>query len=90
MNELKMYRLTGVSGLALVVFALGQFPLYMQGDPSVSVYDGAGLAAEALFGPNAPAAAILLTHIHLDHAGSALDLARAGAARCTRIQPNYP
>ena len=33
-------------------------------------------AAEALFGPNARPTAILLTHIHPDHDGSALELAR--------------
>jgi hypothetical protein len=46
MNDLKMYRVTGWFGLAFVVLALGQFPLYMQGDPSVSVYDGAALSHE--------------------------------------------
>jgi glyoxylase-like metal-dependent hydrolase (beta-lactamase superfamily II) len=35
-----------------------------------------GVAA-ALFGPSARPAAILLTHVHPDHAGSALELARA-------------
>jgi hypothetical protein len=39
-------RLTGLAGLALVLLALGQFPLYMQGDPSVSTYDGPALARE--------------------------------------------
>ncbi|MGZ8436909.1 MAG: MBL fold metallo-hydrolase [Candidatus Limnocylindrales bacterium] len=33
-------------------------------------------AAESLFGPGATPAAILLTHCHPDHAGSALELAR--------------
>ena len=33
-------------------------------------------AAESLFGPGARPAAILLTHIHPDHSGSALELAR--------------
>jgi glyoxylase-like metal-dependent hydrolase (beta-lactamase superfamily II) len=36
-------------------------------------------AAEALFGAGARPAAILLTHVHPDHSGSALDLARAWA-----------
>lgn len=44
MNDLKLYRLTGWACLALVIFALAQFPLYMQGDASVSVYDGPALA----------------------------------------------
>ena len=34
-------------------------------------------AAEALFGASARPAAILLTHVHPDHSGSALELARA-------------
>ena len=34
-------------------------------------------AAEALFGTDARPAAILLTHVHPDHSGSALELARA-------------
>jgi glyoxylase-like metal-dependent hydrolase (beta-lactamase superfamily II) len=33
-------------------------------------------AAESLFGPGTRPAAILLTHIHPDHSGSALELAR--------------
>ena len=33
-------------------------------------------AAESLFGPDMPPTAILLTHVHPDHAGSALELAR--------------
>ena len=43
MNDLKMYRVTGIFGLAMVFFWLSQFPLYMQGDAGVSVYDGAAL-----------------------------------------------
>lgn len=35
------------------------------------------MAAESVFGPDAPPAAILLTHIHPDHAGSALLVAQA-------------
>jgi hypothetical protein len=42
-NDLKMYRVTGIFGLAMVVFWLSQFPLYMQGDAGISVYDGAAL-----------------------------------------------
>jgi glyoxylase-like metal-dependent hydrolase (beta-lactamase superfamily II) len=40
---------------------------------------GSGIreAAEALFGGGARPAAILLTHVHPDHSGSALELARA-------------
>ena len=34
-------------------------------------------AAEVLFGPDAPPTSILLTHVHPDHAGAALELARA-------------
>jgi hypothetical protein len=38
MNDFKVYRITGWSCLALVVLSLAQFPLYMQGDATVSVY----------------------------------------------------
>ena len=34
-------------------------------------------AADALFGPGAPPTAILLTHVHPDHDGAALELAQA-------------
>jgi hypothetical protein len=39
MRDPKVFRWTGVSGLGVVVFALGQFPLYATGNPP-SVYDG--------------------------------------------------
>ncbi|MGZ8559072.1 MAG: hypothetical protein ACXWWC_12095 [Chitinophagaceae bacterium] len=29
MNVLKVYKLTGISGLAIVLFSWSQFPLYM-------------------------------------------------------------
>lgn len=38
--ERNMRRLTGWSGVAFVALALSQFPLYMQSDLSVSIYDG--------------------------------------------------
>ncbi len=44
MNDLKMYRITGWFGLAAVFLWLVQFPLYMQGTPGISLYDGAGMA----------------------------------------------
>jgi hypothetical protein len=44
MNDLKMYRMTGWFGLATTALWMSQFPLYMQGTPSISVYDGAGTA----------------------------------------------
>jgi glyoxylase-like metal-dependent hydrolase (beta-lactamase superfamily II) len=40
-----------------------------------------GQATESLFGVNAPPAAILLTHVHPDHDGSALELARLWGCR---------
>ena len=40
MNNSKVFRLTGVFGLAVVALGLAQFPLYMTGNPP-SVYDGA-------------------------------------------------
>jgi hypothetical protein len=61
MNDLKLSRVTGWFGLALVVLALGQFPLYMQGDPSISVYDGAGYARELFRTQN-----VVFTRILLD------------------------
>jgi hypothetical protein len=39
-------RLAGWTGLASVVLWLAQFPLYMQGDPTVSLYDGDALVSE--------------------------------------------
>jgi hypothetical protein len=39
-GDRKLLRMTGSSGLALVILALDQFPLYLQGDPTVSVYGG--------------------------------------------------
>jgi hypothetical protein len=61
MNDLKMYRLTGWFGLAFVVLGLGQFPLYMQGGPSVSVYDGAALGHDLFLIRN-----VVFTRILLD------------------------
>ncbi len=46
MNDVKMYRFFGWCGLALVILALAQFPLYMQGDASVSIYNGAALGRD--------------------------------------------
>lgn len=43
MNDLKVYRWTGISGLAVVLFSWSQFPLYMI-DGGVSAYDSEGLA----------------------------------------------
>lgn len=40
MGDLKMKRMTGIFALASVVLWLAIFPLYMAGDPSVSLYDG--------------------------------------------------
>ncbi len=55
------------------------------------------MAAESVFGPDAPPAAILLTHIHPDHAGSALLLAQAWRvpvfvhpAELPMAGPDYP
>jgi glyoxylase-like metal-dependent hydrolase (beta-lactamase superfamily II) len=45
--------------------------------------------AEAVFGPHARPAGILLTHIHPGHAGSAAELAR-GACRSTCILTSFP
>lgn len=46
MDDLKTYRVCGWFGLAFVVLALAQFPLYSQGDASVSIYNGAALASD--------------------------------------------
>jgi hypothetical protein len=61
MNDLKMYRVTGWFGLATIVLWLSQFPLYMQGTPSISVYDGAGMAQDLFRIQN-----IVFTRILLD------------------------
>lgn len=47
MNTLKVYRLTGICGVAVVLFSWSQFPLYMVGGGSV-FYNGEG-AAKHLF-----------------------------------------
>ena len=46
MTDPRMRRLTGTLALASVVLWLAIFPLYMVGDPSVSLYDGAAVARE--------------------------------------------
>ena len=46
MDDLKTRRVCGWFGLAFVVLALAQFPLYLQGDASVSIYDGTALASD--------------------------------------------
>lgn len=46
MDDLKTYRVCGWFALAFVVLALAQFPLYSQGDASVSTYNGAALARD--------------------------------------------
>lgn len=46
MNHLKMRRLTGTFALTSVVFWLPIFPLYMAGDPSVSLYDGISIVQD--------------------------------------------
>jgi hypothetical protein len=46
MSETRMRRLSGVCALVAVALWLGIFPLYMVGDPSVSLYDGAALTRE--------------------------------------------
>jgi hypothetical protein len=61
MRSLSVSRLTGVSGLVMVVFWLAQFPLYMTGDPSISVYDGPALGADVFRIRN-----IVFTRILLD------------------------
>ena len=46
MNELKMRRLTGAFALSSVILWLPIFPMYMAGDPSVSLYDGVSIAQD--------------------------------------------
>jgi hypothetical protein len=41
MNTLKVYRLTGICGLAVVLFSWSQFPMYMIDDGGSSFYDSA-------------------------------------------------
>jgi hypothetical protein len=44
MTDMALRRLTGASALLSVAFWLAIFPLYMQGDPAVSLYDGTSIA----------------------------------------------
>jgi hypothetical protein len=46
MTDLEMRRLTGIFALASVGLWLPIFPLYMLGDPSVSLYDGTAVARD--------------------------------------------
>lgn len=46
MNNLKMKRLTGTFALTSVVLWLAIFPLYMAGDPLVSLYDGVSIVRD--------------------------------------------
>jgi hypothetical protein len=47
MNDLKMFRWTGISAIAVVVFTWAQFPLWMVGH-APSVYDGVGFGRHLL------------------------------------------
>jgi len=73
-------------GVWLVSRGTGKSNVYLvRSGPSWTLIDAAWAhhgelirkSAEMLFGVNAPPAAILLTHLHPDHAGSAAELARA-------------
>ena len=73
-------------GVWLVPRGTGKSNVYLvRSGPSWTLIDAAWAhhgelirkSAEMLFGVNAPPAAILLTHLHPDHAGSAAELARA-------------
>jgi hypothetical protein len=46
MSNARMRRVTGIFALASVALWLPIFPLYMAGDPSVSLYDGAAIAKD--------------------------------------------
>jgi hypothetical protein len=54
-------KVAGWSAVAFVVLALAQFPLYMQGDNGVSLYDGRGMALSASHIHN-----VIFTRILLD------------------------
>jgi hypothetical protein len=45
-NDLQMRRLTGAFALSSVILWLPIFPMYMSGDPSVSLYDGVSIAED--------------------------------------------
>lgn len=84
-------RIVGARQIAPDVFCLGptgrtQTDVYLVASGSSWVLidtgwanDGPAIkgAAQAPFGPDTPPTSILLTHVHPDHAGSALELARA-------------
>lgn len=46
MNDLKMKRMTGAFALTSVALWLAIFPLYMAGNPAVSLYDGDSIAGD--------------------------------------------
>lgn len=60
MNDLKVWRLTGISGIGVVIFSWIQFPLYMM-DGGIQAYDGEGLAKHLYESKN-----IALTRVLLD------------------------
>jgi hypothetical protein len=60
MNQARMQRMTGAFALASVVLWLCIFPLYMVGDPTVSLYDGAAAAQELFRNRNVVFTRILL------------------------------
>jgi hypothetical protein len=46
MANARMRRFTGIFALASVLLWLAIFPLYTLGEPSISLYDGAGVARD--------------------------------------------
>ncbi len=48
MTELKVRRIAGWGAVAMILLWMAQFPLYMMGDASISIYDGAAMGRQAL------------------------------------------
>jgi hypothetical protein len=85
-REPDVRRIAAVFGIASVVLRLAQFPLYMQDDPSVSVYDGTGLVRDFYRVQN-----VVFTRIMLNLAAyvTGMIFAAALAQLIKRARPAY-
>ncbi len=86
MSDRDLYRMTGIFGLAFVILGLSQFPLYMQGDASISIYDSLANAQEQFRLQN-----VVFTRILLDLGlyVASMVFAAGLASLIRRARPDY-